>query len=164
MFEVVHFVHLSRALFGLSSVAAGPDLLTGVTTLFWVFNLLRMRLVIYGLGVMTWTSGGLGTMSGLHGDMRWVMPICVGHKSDGLGFSYTVVSCTFLTVLCLLFQRRIQSASMTTRLRQEHSMSCRLVVVDYQTSVLHVFCNYLYYVSSTSIIHKYFLGMLHVAC
>ena len=92
--------------------------------------------------VMTWTSGELDTMSWPHGNMRLVTPICVGCKLDGLGFSYMgLVSCTFLAVSCPLFQGWIWSTSMTTRLRQKH-MS--VVVVDYQTSILHVFCNYLY--------------------
>ena len=70
------------------------------------------------------------------------MPIHTECKSHGLGFSYMgMVSCTFLTVLCPLFQRQIRSASMMTGLK-----SVGVVVVDYQTSVLHVFPNYLYQV------------------
>ena len=77
--------------------------------------------------VMTWTSVVLDAMSRSHGDKRRVMPICVGHKSDGLGFSYMrLVSCAFLTVSCPLFQRQIWSASTMTGLRSVGVCSCQL--------------------------------------
>ena len=92
--------------------------------------------------VTTWTSGKLDTMSGLCGNRRWVTPICAGCKLDRLGSSYMgVVSCAFLAVSCPSFQRQIQGVSMMTGLR-----SRGVVVVYYQTSILHVFCNYLYQV------------------
>ena len=81
--------------------------------------------------VMTWTSVVLDAMSRLRGDRRQIMPICTGCKLDGLGFSYMgVVSCAFLTVSCLLFQRWIQSTSTMTGLK-----SIGVVVVNYQTSI-----------------------------
>ena len=58
--------------------------------------------------VTTWTSRMLDAMGGSLGDTRWVTPVHVGHKSDGLGFSYTgLVSCAFLAVMYPLFQRWI---------------------------------------------------------
>ena len=84
-------------------------------------------ILLYTPVVMTWTSRKLDATSRSHGNTRWVMPIHMGCKSDGLGFSYMgLVSCTFLAVLCLLFQRQIWSASMTTRLRSVGVCSCWL--------------------------------------
>ena len=82
----------------------------------------------------------LDATSGLHGDKGQVMPICMGCKLDGLGFSYTgLVSCTFLAVTCPLFQRQI-----TECVYDNWTWERGVVVVDYQTSILHVFHNYLY--------------------
>ena len=81
--------------------------------------------------VMTWTSRELDAMSRLCGDTRQVTPICAGCKSDRLSFSYMgVVSCAFLAVSCLLFQRWIQGTSTMTGLIQEHSMGCSSQLSD----------------------------------